>query len=115
MTPEKIETFRAMADGWLQEAQREELSLRIRADAAFDAGYMYCRVAMAGTDEKLEHPHREVLTGAAEMLGWSPEVMALALQYLEEWYAPSRGDDRLDELLALALRLKASVLRPLTQ
>lgn len=100
-----------MADGWLQEAQREELSLRIRADAAFDAGYMYCRVAMAGTDEKLEHPHREVLTGAAERLGWSPEVMALALQYLEEWYAPSRGDDRLDELLALALRLKASVLR----
>lgn len=109
MTPEKIETFRAMADGWLEEAQREELSLRIRADAAFDASYMYCRVAMAGMDEKLEHPHREVLTGAANRLGWTPETMALALQYLEEWYAPLRGDNRLDELLVLALRLKAAV------
>ena len=50
MTPEKIEAFRAMADGWLKEAQREELPLRIRADAALDAAYMYCRVAMDGAD-----------------------------------------------------------------
>lgn len=98
-----------MADGWLHEAQHEELPLRIRADAAFNAGYMYCRVAMAGADEKLEHPHQEVLTGAAEKLGWNAEDMARGAQYLAEWYAPSRGDDRLDELLALAVRLKAAV------
>ena len=109
MTPEKIETFRAMANRWLQEARREELSPQIRADAAFDASYMYCRVAMAGADEKLEHPHREVLTGAATRLGWSPEAMMLALQYLEGWYAPFRGDDQLDEILDLAFRLKAAV------
>lgn len=98
-----------MVDNWLLEAQHEELPLRIRADAAFDASYMYCRVAMAGADEKLEHPHQEVLTGAAERLGWNADDMVIGTRYLAEWYAPSRGDDRLDELLALALRLKAAV------
>lgn len=109
MTPERIETFRAMGDGWLKEAQRAELPQRIRVDAAFDATYMYCRVVLAGADEKLEHPHQEVLTGAAERLGWSPQVMATARQYLEEWHAPFRGDNRYDALVALALRLKAAV------
>lgn len=109
MTPGNLETFRAMADGWLREAQRDELSPRIRADAAFDAAYMYCRIVLAGADEKLEHPNQEVLTGAARRLGWSPEVMATAMQYLEEWYSPLRGDNRYDALLALALRLKPAV------
>jgi hypothetical protein len=110
MTPEKIETFRAMAEVWLKEAQREELPLRIRADAAFDAAYMYCRVAMAGADEKLEHPHQGVLAGAAERLGWNAGDMAIALQHLADWYAPLRGeDDPCNEMLAIALRLQAVV------
>lgn len=110
MTPEKTETFRAMAEGWLKEAQREELPQRIRADAAFDAAYMYCRVAMAGADEKLEHPHQGVLAGAAERLGWSPKVMATAMRYLENWYSPLRSDDDpYNKLLAIALRLQAAV------
>jgi len=109
MTPEKIETFRVMANNWLNEAQRAELSPRIRANAAFDATYMYCRVVLAGTDEKLEHPHQEVLIGAAERLGWSPHVMTTATLHLDEWYVPFRGESRYDELLALALRFKAVV------
>lgn len=110
MTPENIEVFRAMADSWLKEARREELSPRIRADAAFDAAYMYCRVAMAGADEKLEHPHYGVLTGAAERLGWSPDVMTKAMQYLENWYSPLRSDGApYNKLLAIALRLQAAV------
>ena len=109
MTPEKIEKFRVMANSWLNEAQRAEPSPRIRANAAFDAAYMYCRVVLAGTDEKLEHPHQDVLTGAAKKLGWSPQEMSTATQHLEEWYAPFRGERRYDALLALALRLKAVV------
>lgn len=109
MTPEKIEKFRVMANSWLNEAQRTPLSPHIRANAAFDAVYMYCRVVLAGTDEKLEHPHQEVLTGAAERLGWSHQVMTTATQHLDEWYSPFRGESRYDSLLALALRLKAVV------
>ena len=102
-------TKQMTARRWLKEAQREELPQRIRADAAFDAAYMYSRVAMAGADEELRHPHPAVLTGAAERLGWSLEVMATAMQYLGNWYSPLRGDNRYDELLAIALRIKAAV------
>lgn len=105
----RIEAFRSSADTYLDEALHEELSPRIRADAAFDACYMYCRVAMAGADDNLVHPHHEVLTGAAERLGWSAEVMTTAVQYLEDWHVPMRGDNRYEKLLAIALRLKDAV------
>ena len=106
----KIEAFRSSAEAYLHEALREELTMRIRADAAFDAAYMYCRVVMAGADDKLEHPHQGVLAGAAERLGWSPNVMTTAMQYLENWYSPLRSDyDPYNKLLAIALRLKETV------
>lgn len=38
MAPRIIDSFFAIASAWLQEVQHEELPLRIRADAAFDAG-----------------------------------------------------------------------------
>ena len=94
MSTTEFETFRSTADAYLDEALHEELSLRIRTDAAFDAAYMYCRFVMAGADKCLENPHLEVLTGAAERLGWSAEVMTTAIQYLEDWHVPMRGDNR---------------------
>ncbi|WP_114971138.1 hypothetical protein [Rhodoferax ferrireducens] len=109
MTPEKLEAFRATGDGWLKEAKREELPQRIRADAAFDAAYMYSRVAMAGADEELRHPHPGVLTGAAERLDWNAGDMAIAVKHLADWYEPLCGHDRLNGLLAIALRLQAAV------
>ena len=109
ITPEKIEIFRNMAHDWLKDAQYEELSPRTRADAAFDAAYMYCRVVMAGADEALTHPHEGVLMGAADRLGWSPELMATARLYLDERDDPFRGANRQIELLEIALRLKAAV------
>ena len=109
ITPEKIEIFRNMAHDWLKDAQYEELSPRTRADAAFDAAYMYCRVVMAGVDEALTHPHEGVLMGAAERLGWSPELMATPLRYLAERDDLFRGANLEKELLEIALQLKAAV------
>lgn len=109
ITPEKIEIFRNLADVWLKDAQYGELSPRTRADAAFDAAYMYCRVVMAGADEALTHPHQGVLLGAAERLGWGPQLMTTALLYLAERDDPFRGTNWQDELLEIALRLKAAI------
>ena len=89
MSTTDFEAFRSTAETYLDEALCEELSLRIRTDAAFDACYMYCR--------------------AAERLGWSAEVMTTAIGYLDDWHAPMRGNNRYDQLLAIALRLKEAL------
>ncbi len=43
-------------------------------------------------------------------LDWNAGDMAIAVQYLADWYTPLRSDDDpYDKLLAIALRLQAAV------
>lgn len=108
MTPEKLESFRVMAEVCLRDAQYEGLSAPRRADAAFDAVYMYCRCILKGADEGREHPQASVLLEAAAALKWPVEDIAVALERLDERLEPLRDGARYPELIALALRLKAA-------
>lgn len=105
MTTTKLETFRAMAEAYLRDAQREQNSERTRVDCAFDAVYMYCRCVLAGADEGREHPDVSVLQDAAAALGWRVEAMAVALAYHRRRLEPA-CQARYSQLVALALRLK---------
>jgi hypothetical protein len=100
-----------MAQNWLSEARCAALSKILCTDAAFDAAYMFCRCVMNGSDDALEHPHQDVLTGAAMGLGWDPVVMKVAAHYLQDWHWPYRGEGRYDQLMALALMLEAAALQ----
>ena len=76
---------------------------------------------MAGRDEGLQHPHADVLAGAAAQLGWPENRIQPALEYLKFRDSPerlARPRDRAGELLArntratlvaIALKLKAAV------
>jgi uncharacterized protein (DUF433 family) len=83
MTPEKLTAIRAQAEAYLRDALRVENSEHVREPCAFDAVYMYYRSVLAGQDEGLQHPHADVLRGAAYKLGWTEQHMGPALAYLQ--------------------------------
>lgn len=108
MTTHSVESWRQVGDICLKDAQQPELSKRGRADAAFDACYMYARCILGAKSARPEHPDPSVLDAAAAQLRWAVLVMRPARQHLYKRYAPLRDDGHYDALLALALRLKAA-------
>lgn len=105
---ERIERYRAMARVYLQDAVQPELSLGGRANAAFDACYMLCRVVLNGDDAEWEHPYSLVLVHTAGRLGWPYYDIVPAIDHLENWYAPEIAGMHYDALMELARRLEAA-------
>ena len=108
MTTQNVESWRQVGDICLKDAQQPELSRRSRADAAFDASYMYARCILGAKSERPEHPDPSVLNAAAAELRWAVSVIRPARQHLYNRYAPLRDDRHYDTLMALALQLKAA-------
>ena len=108
MTTQNVESWRQVGDICLKGAQQPELSKRSRADAVFDASYMYARCILGAKSEQPEHPDSSGLDAAAAQLRWAGSVMCPARQHLYRRYAPLRDDRYDDALLALALQLKAA-------
>ncbi len=106
MTTEKIEAWRQLGDVYLQDARQEVLSMPSRADAAFDASYMYARCVVGERSELYRHPDPVVLNLAAAELGWVHSVLRPVRQHLYMRYEPLRDGSKFDVLMALALRLK---------
>ncbi|OOG58190.1 hypothetical protein B0E49_04260 [Polaromonas sp. C04] len=106
MTTEKIEAWRRLGDVYLQDARQPELSMRSRADAAFDACYMYARCVVGEHSELYKHPDESVLTLACAELGWVHSVLRPVRQHLHRRFEPLRDGSEFDVLMALALRLK---------
>lgn len=98
-----------MAEAWLQDAQYEGLSMPRRADAAFDAIYMYALVLLGPLSAGRRHPDPEVLVLAAETLGWSTADVEPAVERLKERDEPLRDGSRYEKLMALAQRLREAV------
>lgn len=98
-----------MAEDWFKEAQYEGLSIRTRADAAFDACYVYAMVLLGPESQGRPHPHPDILLRAAERLGWPQSVMKPAVLQLHERDEPLRDGSRYEKLLALARRLREVV------
>ena len=109
--PEAIERYRAMAEHWLRDAKHPEMSLSTRANAAFDAFYVLCRVALAGDEPDVyEHPSLGILMAAAARLDWSYYDIVLAVDHHENRYAPAAIESwKFDALMALAAKLKTRV------
>ena len=106
MTAEKLEAWRRLGDVYLQDAHQAELSMRSRADAAFDACYMYARCVVGEHSELYRHPDESVLTLACAELGWVHSVLRPVRQHLHRRFEPLRDGSQFDVLMALALRLK---------
>jgi uncharacterized protein (DUF433 family) len=104
MTPEKLTAIRAQAEAYLRDAQRVENPEHVRETCAFDAVYMYCRSVLAGHDEGLQHPHANVLRGAAHKLGWSEQHMEPALAHLPYRDSLERYTNPHDEAQARSTR-----------
>lgn len=106
MKSDKIEAWRQLGDVYLQDAQQPELSMRSRADAAFDACYMYACCVVGEHSELYKHPDAAVLTLACAELGWRHSVLRPVHQYLHRRFEPLRDGSQFSVLMALALRLK---------
>ena len=106
LTAEKIEAWRRIGDVYLQDARQEVLSMCSRADAAFDAAYMYARCIVGEKSELYEHPDPAVLNLAAAELGWVHSVLRPVRQHLYRRDDPLRDGIQFDVLMALAVRLK---------
>lgn len=109
MTTEKIQAWREAGDIYLQDAQYECLSMPSRADAAFDACYMYARCIVGDKSELYSHPDTSVLNLAATELGWDFSVLRPVRQHLYRRYEPLRDGSQFDVLLALAVELKGAI------
>ena len=111
-TPETVQRYRTMAAACLRDALQPEMSIGGRSNAAFDAGYMYCRIVMAGDDGALQHPTHLVLIDAWSRLGFQSSDLQPAVRHLRNWYAHEaelQGAEY-DALVALAWRLEAATL-----
>ena len=95
-----------MAEAYFKDAQYKDLSLRSRADAAFDACYVYAMLLLGPDCQGRPHPHSDILLRAAEKLGWPQSDMEPAVQQLHERDEPLRDGSRYEKLLALARRLR---------
>lgn len=109
MTTEKIETWRKLGDVYLQDAYQPELSEPRRADAAFDACYMYARCIVGDRSELYSHPDTSVLNLAAVELGWDFSMLRPVRQHLYKRHEPLRGGSQFPVLLALAVQLQDAI------
>lgn len=100
---------KATAETWFRDAQYEGLSMRARADAAFDACYAYAMVLLGPDIQGRPHPHPDILLRAADKLGWPQSAMEPAVQQLHDRDEPLRDGSRYEKLLALARRLREVV------
>ncbi|MDR3453167.1 MAG: hypothetical protein P4L96_10240 [Rhodoferax sp.] len=98
-----------LAEAYFKDAQYQGLSVRSRADAAFDACYMYALVLLGPSSAGRRHPDPEVLVLAAETLGWSRADIEPAVERLKERDEPLRDGSRYEKLIALARRLREVV------
>lgn len=89
----KSQGRRAIADKFMQDAQREATPWRSRADLAFEAVYLYALSALGDQADDYEHPDSRVLTAAAEKLGLTTGQIELAVEYLEHRYDPAIPDN----------------------
>jgi hypothetical protein len=79
MSTQKFQAWRNAADISLGEAQYEGLSMSGRADAAFDACYLYARCVVGEKSELYTHPDASLFVLATAELGWFDSVLRPAL------------------------------------
>ncbi len=106
MTSNRTKAFRDLGDAYLQDARLESLTPRSRAELAFDAIYMYAMCLLDETRLTPDHPHPEVLFGAAEQLGMAPERMMPAVRHLHDRRRQLRHQEQLTEMVGLASALQ---------
>jgi hypothetical protein len=99
-----------MSDSFMRDAQREENSLRTRADLAFEAVYLWAASSVNATS--VEHPNPIVLTAAAKALQLTDDQISPALTYAMKRYSPSISDEQnqktYDSLLTLAQLMRSN-------
>jgi hypothetical protein len=105
MTSIREKAFRDQGDAYLQDAANTALSSRSRAELAFDAIYMYAMSLLDESSFSADHPHPDVLFGAATVLGIAPESMMPAVRHLHDRRRQLRHQEQLTQLLALAEQL----------
>ena len=107
--PLRASARRRLAGVFLRDAQRQESSLRTRADLAFDAVYLCALASLDIAAEECEHPSSDVLRNAAGLLGLTAEQILPAIAYARCRYEPLRTEEQSQvaykELLALAKRM----------
>ena len=100
---------RRLAGVYLRDAQRQENSLRTRADISFDATYLCALACLDIAADECEHPSTDVLQKAAGFLGLTAEQILPAIAYARCRYEPLGTDEQSQvaykELLALAKRV----------
>ena len=98
-----------MAEAYFKDALYEGLSLRSRADAAFDACYVYAMALLGPDSQGRPHPHPDILHRAAEKLGWPQSAMEPAVQQLHARDDPLRDGSRFESLMVLARRIRGAI------
>lgn len=106
MTSNRTKAFRDLGDAYLQDARNDALTPRSRAELAFDAIYMYAMCLLDDSSFTQDHPHPEVLFGAAEKLGLPPERMMPAVRHLHDRRRQLRHQEQMAELNDLASQLR---------
>ena len=100
---------RRLAGAYLRDAQRQENSLRTRADIAFDATNLFALPSLDIAADVCEHRSPDALINAAEFLGLNAEQILPATAYAQRRYEPAGTDAQSQvaykELLALAKRI----------
>ena len=100
---------RRLAGVYLRDAQRQENSLRTRADISFDATYLCALACLDIAAQECEHPSPDVVKKAAGFLGLTAEQILPAIAYARCRYEPLGTDEQSQlaykELLALAKRV----------
>ena len=97
---------RPLAGVYLRDAQRQENSLRTRADISFDATYLCALACLDIAAQECEHPSPDVLQKAAGLLGLTAVQIEPAIAYARCRYRPLETDEQsqiaYQNLLALA-------------
>ena len=109
MSTQIIQAWRHAADICLRDAQYEGLSMTGRADAAFDACYLYARCVVGEKSELFAHPDASIFVLAAAELGWLHCLLRPARQHVYERDKPLRDGSQFDTLMALAVRLEHAI------
>ena len=99
-----------IAENFLHDVAKNEMSPQSREDFAFNAGYLFALEAVpASLTEKLEHPSRFALSAAARYLGLNVTVIEPALTFIQIQYSPARDGRNVQALLDWALVMKKAV------
>ena len=106
MPSNRTKAFRDLGDAYLQDARNDALTPRSRAELAFDAIYMYAMCMLDESSFTPDHPHPDVLFGAAEKLGLAPERMIPAVRHLHDRRRQLRHQEQLAEMTDLAGQLR---------